>query len=312
MAAARALGSAAVTRRAGLGRGLDALLGGDDPAVRGGPGRVLELEVDRIEPNPRQPRRSFDGTALDELASSIGALGVLQPLLVRPAPEGGYELVAGERRLRAARRAGLATVPAVVVEADARGSLERALVENLHREDLNPIEEAAAYRALMEEGGLTQAELAARLGRNRSTIANALRLLELPVDVQRLLADGRLTAAHGKALMGLEGNPFLERMARRVAQQGMSVRETEDLVRRYQAMSAGSPRDGRAPAARPPEVAEAQRHLADRLQTRVRVEAGKRKGRIVVDFSSLEELARLVAVMTGEDAPARPSVVRLD
>ncbi|HEX2234986.1 MAG TPA: ParB/RepB/Spo0J family partition protein [Actinomycetota bacterium] len=300
-----------MTRRGGLGRGLDALLG-PETAPQAAPvaGQQSEVGVDLIDANRRQPRASFDDASLEELARSISALGVLQPLLVRPAGGGRYELVAGERRLRAARRAGVERVPVLVVETDDRGSLERALVENLHREDLNPIEEAAAYRALLEDGGLTQEALAVRLGRARATVANSLRLLELPVSVQELIAAGRLSGAHGKALMGLDGSPFLERLARRVAEEALSVRATEDLVRRYREMVGSG--TGARPRARPPEAAEAQRRLADGLQTRVRVEVGKRKGRVVVDFSSLEELERLTAIMLGERPPAEPSVVRLD
>jgi ParB family transcriptional regulator, chromosome partitioning protein len=290
-------------RRSGLGRGLDALLPSEaaGPEPRTG---MLQLPVDSIRPNPRQPRRGFDNESLDELADSIEQLGVLQPLLVRRTAD-GYELVAGERRLRAASKAGLDEVPVVEVDTDERGSLERALVENLHREDLNPIEEASAYRQLLDEGGLTQEALGDRLGRNRVTIANALRLLDLPMPIQRLLVDGRLTAGHGRALLGLDGNPFQERLAVRVAQEGFSVRETEDLVRRYQDMSEPGAR-GTGRVHRPPLVSEAQRMLSHHLQTRVRVEMGKRKGKIVLDFVSLEELERLLKEIVG-DEPSVPT-----
>jgi ParB family chromosome partitioning protein len=298
-------------RRSGLGRGLDALLpqGEESPHVNSG---LLESPVDAIDPNPSQPRRKFDIAALDELAASIAQLGVLQPLVVRPSGE-RYELVAGERRLRAAKKAGLKTVPVVVVETDARGSLERALVENLHREDLNPIEEAAAYRALIEESGMTQDALGQRLGRNRVTISNALRLLELPVPIQRLMMEGRLTGGHGKALLGLAGNPFQERLATRIAQEQMSVRATEDLVRRYQLISGETTaRGSRGPETRPAIVTDAQRALADYLQTRVRVEMGRRKGKIVLDFVSLDELERLLKIILegspgGASQTARPA-----
>ena len=293
-------------RRSGLGRGLDALLpGGDERVMEQRGSGLLELPVESIHPNPDQPRRSFDVPALDELAASIRQLGVLQPLLVRPTGD-RFELVAGERRLRAAKSAGLTSVPVVVVETDREGSLERALVENLHREDLNPVEEAAAYRQLLEEGGLTQQALADRLGRSRVAITNALRLLELPVAVQKLLIEERLAAGHGKALLGLEGNPFQERLARRVAQEGLSVRETEDLVRRYQNISTLDKSGNRRSAERPPLVSEAQRTLAHHLQTRVRVEMGQRKGKIVLDFVSLEELERLLNKIIGESS-ASPS-----
>jgi ParB family transcriptional regulator, chromosome partitioning protein len=288
-------------RRSGLGRGLDALLPQGD-AVPDGASGLLEIPVGSIDPNPAQPRRRFDIDTLDELAASIAQLGILQPLVVRPSGD-RYELVAGERRLRAAKKAGLATVPVVIVETDARGSLERALVENLHREDLNPIEEAAGYRGLIEESGLTQEALGRRLGRNRVTIANTLRLLELPVAIQRLMVEGKLSGGHGKALLGLAGNPFQERLATRVAQEQISVRATEDLVRRYQVISGEAPARGPGRAgvnrqgARPALVADAQRALADHLQTRVRVEMGMRKGKIVLDFVSLDELGRLLKLI---------------
>jgi ParB family chromosome partitioning protein len=299
-----------VTRRGGLGRGLDALLPVGDAGVEHTRGAPMVIDVDAIAPNPRQPRQSFDEASIAELAESMRSLGVLQPLLVRRATGGAFELVAGERRLRAARRAGLPGVPVVVVDTDERGSLERALVENLHREDLNPMEEAAAYKQLLEEGSLTQEALAHRLGRSRVAITNSLRLLDLPVAVQRWLVEGRLTAAHGKALLGLAGGPFQERLARRAAYEGLSVRETEDLVRRYAAMA--EPRAGAPRGEPPPPVSSAQRRLSDRLQTRVRVDFGKRKGRIVVDFSSLQELERLVGLVLGHADDAEPGVIRVE
>lgn len=292
-----------MTRRAGLGRGLDALLPGRAGDLEERGDGSLRVPVEAIVPNPRQPRRDFDQAAIDELAASIAQLGLLQPLLVRRAGE-GYELIAGERRLRAARAAGLSEVPVLVVDTDERGSLERALVENIQREDLNPLEEAAAYAQLLDETGMTHEQLGERLGRNRVTITNALRLLELPPALQRLLAERRLSAGHGRALLGLNGNPFQERLARRVAQEGLSVRDTEELVRRYQQMSAAAP-SGRGAAARPAVVTETQRLLADHLQTRVRVELGKRKGRIVLDFATLDELDRLARAILGR--PQEPA-----
>jgi ParB family chromosome partitioning protein len=197
-------------------------------------------------------------------------------------------------------------VPVVIVETDEQGSLERALVENLHREDLNAIEEAAAYKQLIEDGGLTQEELGTKLGRTRGTISNSLRLLDLPVAIQRLVIEGRLSAGHGKALLGLENPVLQERLGKRVAAEELSVRKTEDVVRTYQGMAGGG--DRTSPrlkgAERSPMVAEAQRKLGERLQTRVRVEMGQRKGKIVVDFVSLEELERLLDVMVGETKPA--------
>jgi ParB family transcriptional regulator, chromosome partitioning protein len=284
-----------VTRKAGLGRGLDALLPEpeNEIEVRRGP---TEVGVDSISPSPRQPRQAFDEATLDELASSIRRVGVLQPLLVRRSGPDSYELVAGERRLRAARRAGLEMVPIVEVDADDQGALERALVENLHRDDLNPIEEAAAYRQLLDEGGLTHEVLAERLGKSRVAVTNTLRLLDLPLSVQAHLMKGRLTAGHGRALLGLAGNPLLERLATRAAHEGMSVRDTELLVRRLAALSGAGPGRG-SKDHRPPAIGEAQRLLQEHLQTRVRVEMGKKKGRIVVEFVSLEDLERLMGVL---------------
>lgn len=287
-----------MTRRSGLGRGLDAILptrGSDDLETREG---MRLVAVEDIVPNPRQPRSEFETEALDELTESIKELGVLQPLLVRASDDGGYELIAGERRLRAAKAAGLGSVPVMVVETDDRGSLERALVENIHRSDLNPIEEAAAYQQLIGDAGITQEELGKRLGRNRVTITNSLRLLELPTDIQKMLVERKLTAAHGKALLGLQGNPFQQRVARRVAEEKLSVRETEELVRKFQQMT-GTGTGTSTAAPRPAQVTEAQRALADHLQTRVRVEVGKRKGKIVLDFVSLDELDRLMEIILG-------------
>jgi ParB family chromosome partitioning protein len=305
---------AGVTRPSGLGRGLDALIPRtqeDESSAEAGALRTIDL--DDIEPNPRQPRKAFDDKSIAELSASIAELGILQPLLVRAGDGGRLELVAGERRLRAARAAGLKRVPVVMSDTDGRGALERALVENLHREDLNPIEEAAAYRQLMDDGGLTQEALAHRVARGRATIANSLRLLELPVPVQRLIAERKLSGAHGKALLGLSSNPFQERLARRIAHEGLSVRVAEDLVRRYQAMSESGRRRGNVGRPqRPPEATEAQQVLAEHLQTRVRVDIGARKGKVVLDFASTEELDRIVSVILGRTPGGAPHTIRLD
>jgi ParB family transcriptional regulator, chromosome partitioning protein len=293
-----------LTRKTGLGRGLDALLPASD--TQDVPeSKLRDVDLGSIRPNPRQPRSSFDEVSLDELASSISQLGVLQPLLVREPSRGEYELVAGERRLRAARKAGLAQVPVLVVQADDRGSMERALVENVHRENLNPMEEAEAYRVLLEESGDTHDEVAQRVGKSRVSITNALRLLDLPVEIQGFLVEGRLSAGHGRALLGLQGNPFQLRLAKRAAQEGLSVRETEEMVRKYGSMTTAGRQRTNGKVERPPAVAEAQRRLADALQTRVRVDMGARKGKIVVDFVSLEELGRLMDVLLGPDSGSR-------
>lgn len=288
-----------MTRR-GLGRGLDALL-----PTRGDEGLEVQSDLntvalDRVVPNPNQPRKSFDAVELEELAASIRSLGVLQPLLVRRSGD-RYELIAGERRWRAAQLADLMEVPVLVVDTDDRGVLERALVENLQRSDLNPLEEAAAYKQLIEDAGITQDVLAQRVGRGRTTIANSLRLLELPDAIQRYLIDGSLSGGHGKALLALQGNPLQARLAQRVASEGLSVRETEDLVRRYGAMTESVLTRSSGQRERPASAIEAQRRLADHLQTRVRIDTGKRKGKIVIDFVSLDELDRLVQTIAGQE-----------
>jgi ParB family transcriptional regulator, chromosome partitioning protein len=302
-----------MTRRSGLGRGLDALLPPEPPAEDTGlaeAGPPSTLSVDDIAPNPRQPRRSFDDHALAELATSIAELGILQPLLVRASGDGRWELIAGERRLRAARQAGLEEVPVIVVDTDDRGALERALVENIHRADLNPIEEAAALQQLLDDGGLTHEELSRRLGRSRTAITNTLRLLDLSLPLKRMLAEGRLSQGHARALLPLNHSPFQGRLAQRVSEEGISVRAAEDLVRRYLEMSgAESPsRPGPSARPRPAALTEAQSRLRDHLQARVRVDLGARKGKIVVEFSSLDDLDRIVGLMLG-DTPGGATVV---
>lgn len=302
-----------MTRRSGLGRGLDALLPSSADAPEASSDGLLKVPVGSIDPNPRQPRHEFDEEALQELADSISALGILQPLLVRPLVAGRYELIAGERRLRASKLAGLTEVPVLVVETDEQGSLERAIVENVHRADLNPIEVAAGYKQLIEEGGLTQEAMGERLGKNRVTVSNSLRLLDLPTSVQQLLMRKRLTPGHGKALLSLQGNPLQERLARRAAEEGMSVRETEALARKFANMGPGG--GGATGSTRAPvtaSVLEVQRRLQDHLQTRVRVEPGKRKGKIVIDFVSADELGRLLDTILGEQAGGMPRTVSLD
>ena len=288
-----------MTRR-GLGRGLDALL-----PTRGDEGLEEQSDlntvaIDRIVANPNQPRKAFDPVELEELAASIRSLGVLQPLLVRRTGA-RFELIAGERRWRAAQLADLNEVPVLVVETDDRGVLERALVENLQRSDLNPVEEAAAYKQLIEDAGITQETLAQRVGRGRATIANSLRLLELPDGIQRYLIEGRLSGGHGKALLALQGNPLQARLAQRVATEGMSVRETEELVRRYGSMTGTVLTRSSGQSEKPASAIDAQRRLADRLQTRVRIDTGKRKGKIVIDFVSFDELERLVDTIVGQE-----------
>ncbi|MGH2809317.1 MAG: ParB/RepB/Spo0J family partition protein [Actinomycetota bacterium] len=283
-----------MSTRSVLGRGLGALI---PPGAR----TLEEIPLTQIAPNPKQPRRDFPEEALSDLAASIRKLGVLQPVVVRRMDQERYELVMGERRWRAANRAGLTSVPAVIIETDDRGSIERALVENIHRQDLNPIEEAAAYRQLLDDAGLTHEQLAERVGMSRPSITNALRLLELPEGIQQLIVQRRLSSAHGKALLGLAGHPLLERIAQKVAAAGLSVRETEELVRREQ--EHGTAESDKPTAGRPRSTtaafAEVAERLSDALATRVRVTAGKGRGKITIDFGSPDDLQRLERQITG-------------
>lgn len=314
-----------MSRRSGLGRGLSSLIPpsaageGHDPSV------LTEIPVAQIRPNPNQPRVYFDEETLGELAASIEQIGVLQPILVRPvevdeATGVGYELIAGERRWRAAGRAGLATVPAIVRVTDDLASVEQALVENLHRQDLTPLEEAAAYQQLLEDFGLTHEQLAERVGKKRSTVTNTIRLLGLPPTVQYLLADGRLTAGHARALLGTPDRVLQDELARAVADEGWSVRTLEEAVRRGSVDtpaevdppeapdastgdadgpvdSSGGGLDGAgltgATRLRPPGLLELEELLATHLDTRVLIQMTARRGRVVVEFADLEDLERL-------------------
>jgi len=280
----------------GLGRGLSALLQTPSTSLR-------ELLLEEIAPNHRQPRTEFDDEALEALAASIRAVGVLQPVIVRPRTEGGYELVVGERRWRAARRAGLERIPAVVREAGEEDLLRDALIENLHREDLNPLEEAAAYRQLLDDVGMTHEELAGRVGRSRAAITNALRLLGLAPTVQRRVAGGSLSAAHGRALAGLIDAENQERVAQRVVAQNLSVRQTEEMVRKLVATGAGlSVRAASSRVERPAAILEVEKRLSDMLDTRVNVEVGRRRGRITIEFAGLEDLDRIWRSIARESA----------
>jgi len=280
----------------GLGKGLSALI-----ASNGTEPRYEMVPLDRIRPNPLQPRKTFDDSGLEELAASILEHGVVQPVILRPCP-GGYELVVGERRWRAALKAGISAIPAVIRDAGDPQALEVALIENLHREDLNAIEEAGAYRQLMEEFGLTQEELSQKVGKSRPAISNALRLLQLPVEMQAAVVAGELSAGHARALLALQGDPYQEALARRIIEEGLSVRQAEDLARRHLLAAA----EGRAEAPRkekPVRLVDLESRIAARLGARVRVLRGKRKGRIVIDFRNERELARLLAELGVEEEP---------
>lgn len=290
-------------RRSGLGRGLGALIPTD---MSTGHGTFAEIPITAIKPNPRQPRHHFDEEALASLTASVREIGVLQPILVRRgAQEDTYEIIAGERRWRAARRAGLATVPAVVKEATDVESLEQALVENLNREELNPMEEAAGYQQLLEDFDLTHEQLAARMGKSRVAITNALRLFQLPPSVQRLVTEGRVSAGHARALLGTPDRAFQEALARRVANEQLSVREVEEAVRQRNQAPAANTASGHRPAParlRPPGILELEELLADHLDTKVRVDMGANKGRVVIEFATLEDLERIYKAMTEPEA----------
>jgi ParB family chromosome partitioning protein len=296
-----------MSKRGGLGRGLSALIPG---AAEEGPSGLLEVPVGAISPNPRQPRSVFDDESLDALALSIQEVGVLQPVVVRRT-SGGYELIAGERRLRAARKAGLATIPVIVRESDDAESLREALIENIHREDLNPIELAEAFRELLEELGLKQETLAERLGVSRSHVANTIRLLQLPSEVQALLADGTIQAGHGRALLSLAEGETQRALGQRAAAQALSVREVEDLVRRYLDQPAPAVAAPTAPGVDPtqaPEssLAEVEEILSEQLATRVTIQMGKKRGRIVVEFGSADDLERIVSEIVGSGPGLSP------
>jgi ParB family chromosome partitioning protein len=315
-------------QRRGLGRGLGALIpesprpaagdvgrdaettartAGDMPA--GPPDSPIEvpgahyqeISVSVIVPNPRQPRRTFDEDALEELAESIRQVGLLQPVVVRVAGPGQYELIMGERRWRASQRAGLTEIGAIVKQTQDNDLLRDALIENLHRQQLDPLEEAAAYQQLLDDFGATHEQLAQKIGRSRPHISNTLRLLNLPPAVQKRVAAGVISAGHARALLGLDNPEAQERLAHRIVAEGLSVRAVEEIV----SLGDGDTPKKRSTPARQP-TAPGLRHLADRLsdlfETRVKVELGRHKGKIVVEFASLDDLERIVKTMSPPQA----------
>jgi ParB family transcriptional regulator, chromosome partitioning protein len=311
-----------VVRQSGLGKGLGALLptSTESPLMAGGSnvGRLQEIEISEIRPNTYQPRSHFDDEGIESLAASIRELGVLQPILVRAAPEGGYELIAGERRWRAARRAGLATVPAVIKTADDNAALEQALVENLHRADLNPLEEAAAFQQLIDDFGFTHEQVADRVGKSRAAISNTLRLFQLSPAIQRLLLDSKISAGHARALLGTTDKAFQEALARRVASEELTVRATEEAVRlrnnpaaaAAKPSSSGSGAGSSNPATvsskadRPAGLLELEDVLAGVYDTRVSIQmAPNKKGQLTVEFADLNDLERIFRIMTIGTSP---------
>ncbi len=285
-----------MSKKRALGRGLEALI---PPRADREPKGVQQVPVAAIDPNPHQPRQHLDPESLAELAASIKEHGVLQPLIVsmvegRPGEPLRYQLIAGERRLEAARLAGLETVPVIVKEVTPEQMLELALVENIQRADLNPLEEAAAYRQLMDEFGLTQQEVAERVGKNRVSVANALRLLRLPDFVKSVLAGGQISEGHARALLGLEGEPDAMRLAlKKVIAERLSVRQTEELVRRLRT----APSSPKATRTTSPETRALENEFAQALGTRVSLARSKKGGRLIIHFYSEEELQKLYEIL---------------
>lgn len=319
-------------RRGGLGRGLEALIPSNvqsdgeqapnrqagDAADSAGRSQVLarnsfagatliDVPLDRLDPNPRQPREAFDEESLRELAASIDAVGVLQPIVVRPL-EDRFQIIMGERRVRAAKLVDLTTIPAVVRLTDEDSLLRDALIENIHREDLNPLEEAAAYEQLLADFGVTHEELAGRLGRSRSGITNALRLLKAAPSVQRRIAAGTLSAGHARAVMKLVDHEQQERLADRIVAEGLTVRQAEELASRLTGETVGladpeAERQSRSRAVpQAPGIADLADRLSDRLDTRVKVQIGKRKGKVLIEFATLDDLQRICDVIGLVDA----------
>ncbi|MEQ8841556.1 MAG: ParB/RepB/Spo0J family partition protein [Acidimicrobiales bacterium] len=307
-----------MSKRSGLGKGLSSLI----PADVSTEGAVYrEIDVNDVVPNRYQPREHFDEATLSALASSVAEVGVIQPIVVREKDDGGYELIAGERRWRAAKRANLPSIPALIRGVDDLSSLETAVVENLHRQDLNALEEAAAYQQLIEDFSLTQDEVATRVGRSRSAVANTIRLLQLPPAVQRLMIENQISAGHARALLATPDRAAQERLAAKIVAEGLTVRQVEDLLR-----SDLDDVDGDGPDAHgdgddagdggvgddaatgasddvgvsmsEPAVLELEELLAARLSTRVAVKLGKGPGKLVVDFADLDDLERIYRVIT--------------
>ena len=300
-------------RKGGLGRGIGALIPTGEPTDPRGthrleeptdvffggsepdpiPGlRLMEIPPERITPNPQQPRHVFDGQDLAELVHSVAEFGVLQPIVVRQKDVGHYELIMGERRLRAAQQAGLATIPAVVKDTADEDMLRDALLENLHRSNLNPLEEASAYQQLLDDFSITQEQLADRIGRSRPQVTNMLRLLRLPPRVQTKVAAGVLSSGHARAILGAETAERMEQIAERVVNEGLSVRQTEALVAEG---STSSKRRKPVAGTQRARLTELEQSLEDRLNTRVKITLGAKKGQVVIEFATIADLNRILA-----------------
>lgn len=311
-----------MAKRTGLGRGIGALIPTSDSAVRpvdvffpganpvrdapsepepelsDVPGvRLIQVDPHKIVPNPKQPRTHFDEDDLAELTHSVREFGVLQPVVVRETAPGSYELIMGERRTRAARAAGLEAIPAIVREAADEHLLRDALLENLHRSELNPLEEASAYKQLLDDFGITQEELASRIGRSRPQISNTIRLLRLPVPVQQRVAAGVLSAGHARALLSLDDDEAMQKLADKVINEDLSVRQTEEAAKL--GAKPGKPAKPKA-GARLAYLDEVANKLGDRLNTRVRITLGARKGQVNIDFATIQDLNRILTEL-GEE-----------
>lgn len=283
-----------MVRKGGLGRGLSALI--PTTVAKGeAPQDLREIPVGSIVPNPNQPRKQMDDKAMAELVASIREFGIVQPVVIRPVGA-GYELVVGERRWRAAQQAGLKSIPAIVRSSTSTESLEMALIENLQREDLNAIEEGLAYRQLIEDFGISQNEIAKRVGKDRATVANTLRLLQLPAEIQRMVIDGEVTSGHARSLLALQGDSFQSKLARRVVREDLSVRQIEDIIRRWRSgVAREAPR--RKPL-QPKGLSSLAEKLSDFLQTPVKVRVGRKKGKIEIEFSTIDDLERIYGAIT--------------
>jgi len=284
-----------VARPGGLGRGLGALI--PTGVVSNDQIGLQEIPTASIRPNPQQPREHFDEESMAALAESIREVGVLQPVLVRAGGD-GFELIAGERRWRAARRIGLQTIPAIVRTADDASMLQQAIIENVQREELNPLEEAAAYQQLIEDFSLTHDDVAVRVGRGRATITNTLRLLQLPPSIQRHLKEGSLRMGHARALLGTPDRAFQEQLAKRAVAEEMSVRDVEEAIRHREDVSPKKAANARPTKLRPPGLLELEELLGDYLETRVKITMSPRRGRVEIEFATLEDLERIYRVMT--------------
>lgn len=279
----------------GLGRGLQALIPTRGEGKKDG--TVTEIEISSIRVNEKQPRKFFSEEKLEELAVSINEHGIVQPIVVRPVKDGAYELVAGERRWRACKKLGHKTIPALVKEVTEREMAEIALIENIQREDLNPVEEAVAYKTLMEEYGLTQEELSARIGKSRPFIANTVRLLNLPAEVLEMLREGRLSAGHARALLALTRHKEQRELAKQIASQNLSVRQTEQLIKK----GAHKNEPAKKPARTEPIIMAVEEKLRNRFSTQVKITKGKKTGRIEIDFYNPEDLQRIIDILLGQE-----------